>query len=153
MLETIREYAAQRLEESGDTQTLWLRHAKWCLAIARAREGVRTEEAFDELEEEQSNFRAVLDWMMNSEPTGLVELTGLLWGAWLERGHVVEAQYRLDEALLMAGLEPSPKRARLLAGALGQPSGPAIARRHEHLVKSSSPLRVAWIVRNARQVP
>ena len=152
MLETIREYALSGLRSRA------IRRRCGCgmpngVSRSLVREGVRTEEAFDELEEEQSNFRAVLDWMMNSEPTGLVELTGLLWGAWLERGHVVEARYRLDEALLMAGLEPSPKRARLLAGASWAALWAGDRAKARALGEGSSPLRVAWIVRNAWQVP
>jgi predicted ATPase len=36
MLETIREYAAERLEESGEAQELWRRHAAWLLAEAQS---------------------------------------------------------------------------------------------------------------------
>ncbi len=63
MLETVREYAAERLEESGEAQSVAARHARWCVALAASRRaGARGASAgrawFARLDREQENLRA-----------------------------------------------------------------------------------------------
>src|SRR5207245_8088700 len=64
MLETIREYAAERLQESGEGEELRRRHAEHFLALAEDAEPYlrgSPREWLDRLEREHDNFRATLD--------------------------------------------------------------------------------------------
>jgi predicted ATPase/class 3 adenylate cyclase len=120
MLETIREYAAERLEESGDATELWRRHAGSFLALA--------EEAFphlrghpgawlDRLEAEHDNLSAALEQLEASgEPALALQLAGALYRYWYKKGHVAEGRRRL-EGLLRTDDRPTAARARALHGA------------------------------------
>jgi predicted ATPase/DNA-binding XRE family transcriptional regulator len=88
MLETIREYALERLIECGEEMTFRQRHATWFVALAeRADPEMRGAEQkiwFDRLEQEHSNLRAALEWS-RSAPDGAelgVRLTGALGWFW-----------------------------------------------------------------------
>ncbi|MBI3714681.1 MAG: hypothetical protein HY255_01655 [Betaproteobacteria bacterium] len=65
-LETLRQYAAERLTESGQAEVLRGRHAACMLALARAAVGRLAGSApaslMERLEREQDNFRAVFAW-------------------------------------------------------------------------------------------
>jgi predicted ATPase/class 3 adenylate cyclase len=66
MLETIREYALERLEEYGEAETMRRRHAEYFLVLAEDAEprlhmpGARA--WYDRLEADQDNLRAALAW-------------------------------------------------------------------------------------------
>src|SRR5919202_670094 len=65
MLETIRDYAAERLEASGEADELRRRHAQHFLALAeKAEPNLRgySRAWLDRLEREHDNLRAALDW-------------------------------------------------------------------------------------------
>ena len=66
MLETIREYAREQLEASGEAPALRDRHLVYCLALAEQAEpelkGAQQQEWLDRLEAEHSNLRAALRW-------------------------------------------------------------------------------------------
>jgi predicted ATPase len=120
MLETIQEYAAERLETSGEAEQLRRRHAEHFLALA--------EEAWphllgspgewlDRLEREHDNFRAALVWLEASGQTQLaLGLAGALSRFWYMRGHLAEGRRVLD-SLLRADEGPTAARARALNGA------------------------------------
>jgi tetratricopeptide (TPR) repeat protein len=132
MLETIREYAGERLEAAGEAENLRRRHAEYFMALA--------EEAgpheFDpvwiaRLDAEQDNFRAALDRLEAADESDLaLRLAGALTPFW-DGGHVAEGRRRL-ERLLARGERPSVDRARALAGAavLARQSGDAATARH-----------------------
>jgi predicted ATPase/class 3 adenylate cyclase len=76
LLDTIREYAREQLDQSPETEDVHRRHAEFFLEVARSANlnagdlrpgGQRLDIAFDE----QDNFRAALAWALNS---GSVEL-------------------------------------------------------------------------------
>ena len=114
MLETIREYALERLEESGAAEELRLRHAHHFLALARqAEEGLRGADQavwLETLESEHDNLRAVLS---SDEGDLQLELAGALWRFWGVRGHLAEGLSWLCEIL-----ERAPGKAALRAKAL-----------------------------------
>jgi predicted ATPase len=124
MLETIREYAAERLEESGEADELRRRHARRLLALAEALEPkVRKEsirggrEGLDRLEHEHDNLRAALDQLEESgEAEFALRLTAALADFWERRGHVTEGRRRLEGALA-ADKRPTATRAAALNGA------------------------------------
>ena len=120
MLETIREYAAERLEESAEADELRQRHAQHFLALAEEAEPNLVEysgEWLGRLERELDNLRAALDRLGAFGETELVlRLAGALSRFWDERGHLAEGRRRLETAL-NADRRPTPARARALNGA------------------------------------
>ena len=107
LLETIREYAADRLAEAGEADEAMLRHAAVYLDLA---ERVRDPTA---LSGEHDNFRAALEWSLAREHVTGPRLAAALGGFWLARGFYQEGQAWLERGLAAA---PSggPLRAELL---------------------------------------
>ena len=121
MLETIREYAAELLEESGEADELRRRHARYFMVLAEAAEpsliGPSPERWLDRLEQDLANLRAALDRLEASgETQSTLRLAGALWGLWNLRGHVVEGWRRLVSAL-HADPRPTAARAKALNAA------------------------------------
>ena len=102
MLETIREYAAERLRESDDEETVLERHFDHFLALCeRAYDERLTSENmwFPILEAEHDNIRAALDWARTSQPKSEAQLAGAVADYWMVRGHAPEALERLAGAV------------------------------------------------------
>ena len=120
MLETIREYAAERLEESGEAEELHRRHAEHFLALAEEAEPHAQEysrEWLDLLEREHDNLRAALDSFEASDESQLALRTaGALSDFWGIKGHFTEGRRRLRSAL-RADERPTAARAKALNGA------------------------------------
>jgi tetratricopeptide (TPR) repeat protein len=120
MLETIREYAAERLDDSGESEGLKRRHSQHFLALAEEAEPNllgRPGEWPERLEAEHDNLRAALDELEaagNSER--VLRLAGALSRFWYIRGHVAEGRRRL-ECALRAHEAPTAARAKALSGA------------------------------------
>jgi predicted ATPase len=114
MLETIREYAAERLDESGEAERLKQAHASHYLALAeKATEWRHTQGAMAlrRLEEEHDNLRAALRWLFDRGRTELaVRLAGQLGWFWFLHGHPTEGQRWLDEALARGSDVPPSTR-------------------------------------------
>ena len=123
MLETIREYARERLEDSGDAGELRRRHAEHFLAVAEEAEP-HVEEALgggeewlDRLDRELDNLRAALESLAASgETERVLRLAGALSDFWAGKGHVPEGLRRL-EAALRDDVRPTAARAKALNGA------------------------------------
>jgi non-specific serine/threonine protein kinase len=126
MLETLREYALERLAEAGETDTQRQRHATYYLTLAEtaAPQLVGPEAAawLGRLEAEQSNLRAALDWVLTTDQAGAItlglRLAGALWRFWYAHSYLREGRQVL-EALLARDLEGADPalRARALYGA------------------------------------
>jgi predicted ATPase/class 3 adenylate cyclase len=120
MLETIREFAVERLEASGEADELRQRHAEHFLALAEeAAVHVRTDsqEWIDRLEGEHDNLRAALDRLdAVPSPTSVQRLAGALWRFWYLHSHFQEGRRRIETAL-GRDTSPTPERATLLHGA------------------------------------
>jgi predicted ATPase/class 3 adenylate cyclase len=121
MLETIREYALDKLAANGESQLIRQQHAYVFLAFAEDAqpETHRAHRAtwFDRLEREHDNLRAALGWFLEAgqlEP-GLW-LAGMLLEFWTVRGYFSEGRRWLEQ-LLAQPTEPTPARARALLGA------------------------------------
>jgi len=122
MLETIREYAVERLEASGEAAQLRRLHADCFLLFAENAEpnligpGSHTE-WLDKLERDHGNLRAAIDWLeATGETDGALRLTAALWRFWDQRGHLTEGRSRLASAL-RADERPTMARAKALSGA------------------------------------
>ena len=119
MLETIREYANGRLDASVEVAELRRRHAEYFLALAEEAYPAlgRSPKWLDRLDEEHDNLRAAVEQLQREGETELVmRLAAALTRFWFLRGHLVEAQNRLDSALA-ADSSPTPARAWALNGA------------------------------------
>ena len=120
MLETIREYASERLDESAAADELGRRHASHFLALAEEAEpNLLASPAgwLDRLEREHDNLRAAFDWLqVSGEGECALRLAGALWRFWYMRGHLAEGFRRLEGALA-ADKRPTAARAKALNGA------------------------------------
>ena len=120
MLETIREYAAERLETSGEAADLRRRHAEHFLALAEKASPhlpMHTRAWVDRVEQEHDNFRVALDWLeVAGERARSLQLAGALWGFWYIRGYVAEGRRRIERAI-RADERPAAALARALNGA------------------------------------
>ena len=103
MLETIREYALERLAESGEEETIRLRHARYFLQLAEAAESHMFGEAqltwLERLAAEHNNFRAALTWSLDHALEIALRLAGALGSYWQFRGHHSEGRRWLETAL------------------------------------------------------
>ncbi len=122
MLETIGEFARERLAASHDADAIGRRHAEWFLALAKHAEpfltGAEQPVWLQRLEDEHDNLRTSLDWFFDhGDVDGALRLAGALWVFWYTHGHVTEARRWLRRALDAAPDEPSEARAHLLYGA------------------------------------
>ncbi len=116
MLETIREYAADRIEaDPRAAAELRLRHAHWHLALAEEIASVEAVEGnHDRLEEEHGNFRAALGALREmSDSASELRLVVPLARFWYGAGHLREGLMRLDDVLGRA--DTVPGRDKLLA--------------------------------------
>ena len=121
LLETVRQYGADRLQESADDET-GRRHAEWYLALAERAEqelsGDRQTAWFATLDAEHDNLRAALAYL---EATGASDLQLRLVVAlsrfWYVRAHLGEARRRLDDALAAEAAQPPLLRRRALTAA------------------------------------
>ena len=112
MLETIREYAEERLAESGEAPELTSRHAEYLLALARRLEPFVpvTRQWLDAVAAEHDNIRAALDRLPAEGETQLaLELAESVWRFWQTRGYPAEARRRFEGLL---ALDPRPTAAR-----------------------------------------
>jgi predicted ATPase/class 3 adenylate cyclase len=120
MLETIREYALDRLEMIGEAQELRRRHADYYLALAEISEpeilGPDQAAWLERLDAERGNLRAALAFLLESRETELaLRLIGALRRAWAARGYLIETRSLLEEALKRSEAA-QPVRAKALYG-------------------------------------
>jgi predicted ATPase/class 3 adenylate cyclase len=120
MLETVHEYAREKLEQSGEAEAIKRAHAEYFLAIAEEaaseRAGPQQKAWLERLDAEHDNMRTALAWSVES---GLMEtalgLAGALWWFWHLHGHISEGLGWLERALAWDGSLAA--RARVLHGA------------------------------------
>jgi len=119
MLQTIREYALEQLEHSGERQDLRHRHADWFLAFAQARgpAGAPTQHRIGALRAELENFRAAMGWLRAAGARQLeLELAISLFELWIMGGYASEGRRVVQDALAGAA-HPSELQAKALKAA------------------------------------
>lgn len=122
MLETIREYAAARLDDRGEAEAVRLSHAQFFARLAEEAEPSLTgpEQAtwFRRLEEDHENLRAALGYARETGDTELwLRLVGAVWRFWFTHGHLSEGRRWLDGALAASGPAAGEVGAKALYGA------------------------------------
>jgi predicted ATPase/class 3 adenylate cyclase len=121
MLETIREFARERLAESGREAVARERHAAWALTLAeRAGPHVTEPNAsvwLEALEREHASLRAALSWLVERRDGNLLaRLAGVLWPFWKEHAHYAEGRRWLDAALELGVSAPAKDRLHVMTG-------------------------------------
>jgi ATP/maltotriose-dependent transcriptional regulator MalT len=106
MLETIREYAMEKLAESGESETVRSRHLAYFLAftqtVAPSSITVVQLDKWQRLEREVDNLRAALGWAMNApDPAAALRLSAGLYVLWHVRVHYAEGRQWLEQALML----------------------------------------------------
>ncbi|MFL6013188.1 MAG: ATP-binding protein, partial [Gaiellaceae bacterium] len=122
MLETIREYAAEKLAGSAAAEEVRRRHAAFFSALAEEAYAHRFDaeaEWSERLELDHGDIRAALDWLETNDRERALALAGALGWFWLSHGHLSEGRDRLARAIIDAADESSHgARALTAAGAL-----------------------------------
>jgi predicted ATPase len=103
MLETIHEYARERLEESGEARATGLRHARYFLdLVEKSEKGLLGHEQpnwLRRLDAEYDNIRAALSWAATYQPDVGFRLAGALSMFWEIRGYLSEGRRILSDLL------------------------------------------------------
>jgi predicted ATPase/DNA-binding CsgD family transcriptional regulator len=122
LLETVRQYAWERLEEAGELAAARQRHAAWCAElVAQAEQRLLGPEQVPwlvRLDDEYDNLRAALGWCAVADPTLGLKIAAGLWQFWRIRLDLSEGRQWLDR-FLAAAPAPSVVRIQALAGAGG----------------------------------
>jgi predicted ATPase/DNA-binding NarL/FixJ family response regulator len=119
MLETIREYAAERLDASDDAEIVRRQHAEHYLALAEQARlellGPQQGAWLERLEQEHDNLRAAFGWAFERDQAEVgLKLAVGLWRFWEQRGHLAEGDACLERALARWPAAPPRLRADAL---------------------------------------
>src|SRR5580692_10452250 len=120
MLETIREYAREKMAESDEERLTRRAHAAYCLVLAEEGDAAETDagstEWADRFQTEHDNFRAGLDWLTQTGDAAWgLRLGAALFRFWELREHLTEGRDRLGKLLIVAeAAKPTKARVRVL---------------------------------------
>lgn len=119
LLQTLRQYAAERLSGSEGENVYRARHFDWFSSLAaRATKelgGSAQAEWLEQLALEHDDLRAALEWGSSNEIARALDLAVTLIGFWQTRGHWAEGRVLLNSLLSVAD-GAAPGRAYALAG-------------------------------------
>jgi predicted ATPase/class 3 adenylate cyclase len=127
LLETIRAFAVERLEETGEADQVRMRHLQWCTDIAEKMiallRGPLHTVALDGIGAIEDDIRAALDWSLR--PVGADgrervvaghTLLALVYRYWYRFGNVIEARQWQERGIAVADDEDSEANVTLLHG-------------------------------------
>ena len=131
MLETIREYALEKLKASGEEALTKRAHAAYCLVLAEEeameQSGAERAEWLERFASEHDNFRAALEWLTETgDAEWGLRLGTALFRYWEIREYLAEGRDRLGRLLKLAGAAAPTKlrmRALFAAGVLAGEQG------------------------------
>jgi non-specific serine/threonine protein kinase len=122
-LETIREFALERLDEAGETAAARNTHAAWFAGLDdrldpnRIASGERFDDRLLQIEADTANYRAALAHLAAiKDAAGVLRLAGALAAFWHHRGHLREARQWLEWALARTEDADPGWRGRAIAG-------------------------------------
>lgn len=119
MLETIREFAGESLERSGEASELRRRHASYFLDLATAATaGFESSDVktFEQVEGDLPNFRAAYAWTLKADPKNALRFANAFRAFWFARGYLNEGRTWYASALELHE-RPDGERARALSAA------------------------------------
>jgi tetratricopeptide (TPR) repeat protein len=123
LLETIRQYAGEKLLAAGEAEAVRDRHLDWYVGLAEQAKpeliGPKQVVWLDRLERERDNLRAALEWALERGPAELaLRLAGAVWRLWFVRANPGEGPEWMLRVLAMPGAgAPTRARAEALDGA------------------------------------
>jgi predicted ATPase len=121
LLDTLREYGRERLEQTGEVAQLRRRHCDWYRQFAHEAEAgwfsARQVQWLDRIRLELPNLREALDFSIFEGGQDALDFAADLYQFWFLRGPFNEARKWLDRALAAAPNEPTTARARALYAA------------------------------------
>ncbi len=127
LLETIREYGAERLVESGEEERFRTRHAQEFAHLAEAAYELRGKaeaEWLSRLDQDHDDLRAAMAWLSTTDPDAALELAGALGWFWFTRGYIAEGDTRLTAALAASSMQGRVRaRALTASGSLAARTG------------------------------
>jgi predicted ATPase len=123
-LQIIREFAQERMKESGEEQALRARHAEFFLNLAEEAAPYLTSAArwewIERLGADYWNFVAALAWSLANHPEWCLRLAGALGWFWFVRGYVADGRSWVERALAATDpAERTAERAQALHWAAG----------------------------------
>ena len=159
LLETIRQYAIDRLAEAGETEATRDRHVAFFLAIvereASRMKGPELTEALTRIDHDIDNVRSAIEWSLVADHEAAGRLCVAMWCYWRSRGTGLQLVLWLDEAVeRVRALRPTgdPDRDRtrtiLLSRLLSAAAFAASTRTSSHASSSptrASPSRDRWV--------
>lgn len=115
MLETLREFGLEQLRALGEETAVRDAHAAYLLTYVEAGEprmrGHGQTAWLDELDAEQGNLRAALDWtLQTADAETALRICAAVWRYWMNRGRFEEGRAWVDRALEAGASAPSPAR-------------------------------------------
>jgi predicted ATPase/DNA-binding CsgD family transcriptional regulator len=116
MLETVREFAAERLAGMSGAADIHASHGSAFGSIADDLDRPPcwpAKAGLDHLELEHDNFRAALDWYQTEDPAAALRLANRLTAFWSARGHFSEGRRRLGNLIELVPKEDSERVAGL----------------------------------------
>lgn len=149
MLETLRQYAAERLAASEDVASARRRHLMWAVELVeRGETKLQGEEQaawLHMLDDEHDNLRAALDWAAEDGriEEGLRLAAGLV-RFWEIRGHLGQGRARLEAFASAAGGSPAMRAKALTAAAV-------LAQRQGDIAGARRSYQESLVVQRARR--
>jgi predicted ATPase/class 3 adenylate cyclase len=124
LLDTIRDYAAERLEVAGEVELIRDRHRAWYVALVNEAAGELSgsdqRRWLDRLELEHDDIRAVLDRAVAApDPAIAIGVAFSMWRFWQKHGHLAEARRRLEAMAAASWSRDVPRLRAKLLEALG----------------------------------
>jgi predicted ATPase/class 3 adenylate cyclase len=106
MLQTIREFAGERLAEGGERAMIRDRHLEAFIALAQTAQehlfGSQRKAWLDRLDADHDNFRVALEWCVaRGDALRAMRLGASLWRYWQMRGHLHEGRRRMAQILAL----------------------------------------------------
>lgn len=120
LLDSIRDYAREKLGDAKETDTIYERHLEFFVTLAEEAEpqlfGAEQAAWFDRLETDRDNLRAAVEWSLGGDRAeSALRLIAALWYFWFSHGPLSEAYARLKQGLDQPAAAPrSAIRAKAL---------------------------------------
>lgn len=121
LLETIRQYAREKLADTGEGEAIRLRHLEYYCSLAQQAEpkffGFGQMEWLQRIENEFENITAALEWSLQGHVDTGQQLAGAAWRCWSHWGHLKEGLEWLQKLLAANPGEITNARAKVITGA------------------------------------